>query len=259
MYNTSYLYNFGCGIAAGSSAAFVSHPFLRIKTELQNDGKVIKIKNNLMTNTRFIMTTNIPKNGINITKIENINRSWLYKGLIRAMCNYSLEKMLVFGVYNSLKSHDFNSTTAGAIAGFIASFTIAPGEQLVNDARDNVRNFKLKHLFKGLPSTILREMIGFSVHLTVYDYLMSNFNSERKIPKTIGCVSLAIIAGWGVVTPIDRIKTQIQSDTFNIKTYEFSRSFVGFRFALMRALPFHITSFLMMEYLMDKKKDMLQF
>jgi hypothetical protein len=227
----SYLYNFSCGIAAGSSGAFISHPFLNIKNKLQSDGKI---------------------NRDQYTSIK-----WLYTGLFRAVCNYSVEKMLVFGVYNSLRSHDINPTLAGAIAGITVGFTLTPGEQLIIDKQNKVVNYKIKHLFKALPITIMREMAGFAVHLSVYNYLMEKYNRERDISKSVGIISVSILGGWSFANPFDVIKTKIQSGTFDFKQYKLKDSLKGMKYALLRALPFHIASFLVMEYLMRKKKEFM--
>lgn len=231
-----YLNNFIDGTIAGSTAAFVSHPFLVIKNTAQN--------------------------GYEINYKKHINVKWLYSGLLRAMCSYSVEKMIVFGVYNSLRQHNYDPAIAGGIAGLLASFSIAPGEQLTIDKQLGVKNVKLNnifgslsHLYQGLTATIFRESLGFMIHFSVYNYLTEKFNKEKSEIKTIMCGTSAVIFGWGSITPIDRIKTQIQSGTFNIKTYDFTKSFTGFRFALLRAIPFHVTCFLVMEHLNGKKYE----
>lgn len=228
-----YMDNFINGTIAGSTAAFISHPFLVIKNHLQNGNK--------------------------FDYKSHFNTKWLYSGLVRAMCSYSIEKMVVFGVYNSLKQHNYDSTISGGIAGLLASLTITPGEQLTIDKQMGFKKISLKiplasigHLYQGLTATMFRESLGFAVHFTVYDYVSKKFNKERDELKTIGCGITAVIFGWSSIVPIDRIKTQIQSGTFNIKTYNIKDSFQGFRFALLRAIPFHVTCFLIMEHLNKK-------
>ena len=176
--------------------------------------------------------------------------------MLRAMIGYSVEKMIVFGIYNSLKQNDVNSFLAGGISGFIAAFSITPAEQLTIDKQTGIRNFNLNHLYKAVYPTIFRECIGFSVHFTVYDYLTKNFNNERNLLKTSLCGAFAVLIGWGTIIPIDRIKTQIQSGIFDWKKYDFKASYRGTHFALLRAIPFHVTCFLVMETLNKKfKKD----
>lgn len=220
---SNYFNNYIYGAISGSTATIVSHPFFRIKTSLQNEEI--------------------------LTKEMYSDIKWLYRGLPRAMLGYSIEKMLVFGTYNSLLKQDINPTLSGFFAGLTAAFSITPFEQLVIDKGNNIKIFSIKHLYSGIIPTIGRESIGFAVHFTIYDYLTKTFNREKEVPKTILCGIGAVIGGWGTITPLDRLKTQIQTGKFDIKTYNIKHSYKGFNFALMRAIPFHVTCFVVMEYL----------
>lgn len=226
---SDYVWNFIVGICSGATATLVSHPFQTIKNKLQIGEKV--------------------------TNYQYRDIKWLYSGLTRAMVGYSLEKMLVFGVFKSLRQHDVDPFTAGGISGLVASLSITPAEQLIIDKQLKVNSFKLQHLYKGFLATAFRESLGFAVHFTIYTNLMNRYNKEKNIPKTALFTIFSIIGGWGTITPIDRLKTQIQSGTFNYKTYDFMESFSGFRFVLLRAIPFHITSFCVMEYLSEMKEE----
>ena len=220
---SDYVKNYINGAVSGSVAAFVSHPFFRLKVAMQNEET--------------------------ITLKTNSNVKWLYNGVNRAMVGYGIEKMLIFGTYNSLTKHNVNPTVAGFISGIVASLSITPAEQLIIDKGLNVKCLSLKHLYSGLLPTLGRESLGFAVHFTVYDYVSSKYNKEREILKTIVCGTCAVIVGWGTVVPLDRIKTQVQTGKFDIKTYDIRKSYSGFGFALMRAIPFHVTCFVMMEML----------
>lgn len=220
--------NYIYGAIAGSCATLISHPFYVVKNHLQN--------------------------GYSFQRNIHFNPKWLYAGLLRAMISYSTEKMIIFGIYNTMRDKNFDPLFAGSIAGFFASFTIAPGEQLAIDKALNVKKYNLLHLYQGLSATMFREMLGFAIHFKVYSYLSETYNKEKNEFKTILCGTTAVISGWGTITPIDRIKTQIQSGKFDFKTYNFTSSYNGFSFALMRAIPFHVTCFLVMEYL-NKKNE----
>lgn len=228
----SFIYNFICGGIAGTLAGLISHPFLRMKIQLQAYGV--------------------------LHKYQYQNPKWLYTGLRYGALCYGTEKMFVFGVYNSLKSYGISDSAAGALAGFAASFVICPGEKLIIDAMNGVKTeFTFNHMFKGFYPTVCREMLGFSVHMGVYGYLMKTYNKENEFFKTLGCVSTAIVAGWSSIVPIDRLKTSMQTPGFSWKTYQFSKSFNGFGPALLRAVPFHCTSFSLMVYMMGKKDTIM--
>lgn len=218
-----YVKNYIYGAISGSSAAILTHPFLNLKTVIQ-DGK--SVTKNMLT------------------------RKWLYEGMTKAMIGYSAEKMLVFGTYNSLRSHDINPTIAGAIAGVAAAFSATPTEQLIIDAKNKIRCYRPGHLYAAFPQTAMREVVGFSVHFTIYDALSENFNKERDSLKTMLCGATAVICGWTVIIPIDKIKTQIQTGTFNWATYKLSHSYVGLRIALLRAIPYHTACFSVNEWLL---------
>lgn len=250
-----YVYNFVCGGIAGATAGLVSHPFLRMKIQLQNEGK--------------------------ISRSQYGNAKWLTNGLRYGMYCYGAEKLFVFGVYNSLLNHGFNDSLSGAMAGLAASSVICPGEKIVIDSMNGVNTFSrinyltrsiteskfslsgrivkrnFNRLYTGFGATVSREMIGFSIHMGVYGYLMKTYNPDNEFWKTIGCVSSAIVCGWSSIVPIDRLKTAMQSPGFSWKTYAFRKSFDGFRFALLRAVPFHCVSFSMMVYMMGIKESIL--
>lgn len=218
-----YVENFIYGVIAGGSAATLTHPFYNMKNHLQN--------------------------GLFLSNKEYGSKKWLYNGLSKAIPGYGVEKMIVFGVYKSLRKNEVNETLSGIIAGFFASFSITPFEQLTIDKQLSVKKYDLKHLYQGWKPTVFRESLGFGIHFTAYEYLSNKFNFERNFTKTMFCGAGATIIGWGFVAPIDRIKTKIQSGTFDHKTYDYRGSFKGFRFALLRAVPFHVTCFVIMEFL----------
>jgi len=218
-----YIMNYTFGAIAGTTATLVSQPFNRLKIEYQNDRSV--------------------------TSKQFFNIRWLYTGVVRSMIGYSAEKMLVFGTYNSLRSHDVNPTLAGIASGVVAAISVTPAEQLTIDKQNGVRCFRISHLYSGFLPTVGRECIGFGIHFTMYEIFTRHFNKEREFQKTVLCGTGAVISGWSVIAPIDRIKTQIQSRNFNLSSYNIMHSYHGFKFALMRAIPFHVTCFVVMEEL----------
>ena len=224
-----YLNNYFNGLIAGFVATSVSHPAYNMKNVIQTGGI--------------------------ITNEMKYSPKWLYTGFLRAAIGFSAEKMLVFGTYNSLRRNDVNATLAGMSSGAIGSIVTTASEQLANDKQAGRNIYSLVHLYKGIIPTIARESIGFGVHFTVYNFLSNIFNKERDTVKTALCGTGAVIVGWSAVTPFDRIKTLVQNGSFDWKTYRVSDSFIGFRFIMMRAIPFHVMSFCTMEHL--NKKNIL--
>jgi hypothetical protein len=133
------------------------------------------------------------------------------------------------------------------MSGMIGSFSIAPAEQLTIDKQQNRKCYSLKHLYQGLYLTMARESIGFSIYFTIYDQLSSKYNNDKNISNTILIAIPSIVSAWIVICPIDKIKTNIQSGT-KVDMHNIFAGYKGFKYALMRAIPFHCTCFATFEY-----------
>jgi hypothetical protein len=235
-YKKYYIY----GTLSGTVATCVSHPFFTLKNSLQNN-EPIKFTGKFYFDTKL-----------------------LYSGFIRSCIGYSIEKSLVFGTYNTILSHFnlnreniYHSALSGFLSGIIASLSITPFEQLTIDKQRNIKLYTPVHLYKGLFPTMARESIGFAIYFTVYDQISAYINPHREVPKTIFTGCLAIISAWSIITPIDKIKTNIQSNT-KIDIHNIVTAYKGFNFALMRAIPFHVTCFLVFEYLQKNNKSIIK-
>ena len=145
---------------------------------------------------------------------------------------------------------------AGFLSGIFASLSITPFEQLTIDKQRNVKIYSLIHLYKGLLPTMARESIGFAIYFTMYDQISKYINPNKEFHKTIFSGCLSIISAWAIITPIDKIKTNIQSNT-KIDIHNLVSAYRGFQFALMRAIPFHVTCFLVFEHLQKQEKNKL--
>ena len=93
-----------------------------------------------------------------------------------------------------------------------------------------------------------RESIGFTIYFTVYDQLSKDLTNQKTM-NTIAIGTMAITSAWSIITPIDKIKTNIQSGV-KIDVHNLVTSYKGFQFALMRTIPFHVTCFVVFEKLM---------
>lgn len=226
MANNNYYKYYINGMLSGCVATVISHPFFTIKTCLQNGQPYQK------------------------------NLKFLYRGFNRAFIGYGIEKTLVFGTYNSIitkMNFDHNnvlhSSMAGFLSGLVGSLSITVAEQLTIDKQRGIRNYNLFHLYKGLIPTMYRESLGFTIYFTVYDQLSKKFNKSKKTMSTMLIGTLAITSAWSIITPIDKIKTNIQSGV-KIDVHNLATAYKGFQFALMRAIPFHVTCFVVFEKLM---------
>jgi hypothetical protein len=209
-----------------------------------------------------------------------------YKGVTSPLLGVGLEKAIVFGMYNYLRDkQNCSVAVSGGISGFFASAIVTPYERIKILTQTNKKiskeNINLSYLFKGLSATFTREIPGFAIYFSTYEFLKNKFYTEKN--KEITIYSSFIFGGisgstaWLFIYPQDRIKTIIQSNDNNNKldiksiikkTYEVSginnskntsslnnviygikHFYSGFSFAIIRAILLHSGTFCMMEIL----------
>lgn len=230
------------GAISGMFGILISHPVDTIKTHLQ---------------THKTLTT------------FQYKSAHLYRGIMSPLIGVGLEKSLVFGTYNFCRNNKLNIPISGAISGFIASLIVSPYER-IKILRQNQTAFKLldctkpSFLFKGLSATFTREVPGFAIYFSTYEFLKNKFYTSQN--KEINIISSFVFGGiagsnaWLFIYPQDRIKTIIQSNNTNkvniidlIKTtYKnggLRQFYSGFSMAIARAILLHSGTFCMMEIL----------
>jgi len=231
------------GALSGMFGILISHPVDSIKTHMQT--------NKNMSSFQF-------------------KPVHLYRGIMSPLLGVGLEKSLVFGTYNFCHNkQNMNIPISGALSGFVASLIVSPYER-IKILRQNQTDFKFKEcmksdfLFKGLSATFTREVPGFAIYFSTYEYLKNKFYTSQN--KEIDILSSFVFGGvagstaWVFIYPQDRIKTIIQSNnngkaniTELIKTtYQnggVRQFYSGFSLAIARAVLLHSGTFCMMEIL----------
>jgi len=234
------------GALSGMFGILISHPVDSIKTHMQT-------KKN-MSSFQYKPTN-------------------LYRGITSPLLGVGLEKCLVFGTYNFCHNKQNTSIpVSGAISGFVASLIVSPYERIKilsqNQTKFNLSECtKPSFLFKGLPATFTREVPGFAIYFSTYEYLKNKFYTSQN--KEIDIVSSFVFGGiagsnaWLFIYPQDRIKTIIQSNNNSkinmidlIKTTwnqgGIRQFYSGFSLAIARAVLLHSGTFCMMEILNKK-------
>lgn len=236
-----YLNNYFCGTVSGALAACVSHPFYNVKTELQNGKNLSEIINKMKKDT------------------FNNNRKFMYTGLSRMCVGLGMEKFLVFGTYTNMllyfeldRYNFYHSLMAGFVAGVFGSLCSTPAEQLAIDKLYGIKNYDLKHLYRGILPTMGRESVGYCTYFVAYDQLSKRYNPNKTIWGTALCGTGSISIALVFFYPMDKIKTNVQSG-IPINTSSFSNIYRGIHLGLLRALPFHISCFITFEYMMKQK------
>jgi hypothetical protein len=239
------------GTVAGFVGTIISQPFDTCKVHLQ---------------------TKRPINFRERTFFENIK--WAYRGATPSIIGFGIEKSLVFGTYMTvcnvfdLDEHNiYHTFGAGLISGLTASLSITAAEQLKTDKQLGKKSeYNIKYLYKGLRYTSAREGIGFSIYFSAYNQLSKYFNQKEKdsfctkIFKSGVLGACSAFIAWIPIYPIDINKTRIQSDDKFEKSLltEFKQTkgfgkfkifYGGYHYAMMRAVPFHATCFMVFEIL----------
>lgn len=229
------------GGLSGFVGIIISHPFDTIKTNIQN-GKDYKL----------------------LFKNNKIQFKDLYRGILPPLLGVGFEKCIVFGIYknifNYLKNKDindfYNNLISGGLAGFSASFIVTPFEKIKIQLQTNTF-VSTKNLFNGLNATFTREVPGFAIYFSTYNYLKSN----KKLSFYQSFIYGGLSGGfaWFFIYPQDMIKSQIQVQNENKQIYQIIKQiyyknglfgfYKGFHLSLLRSIPLHAGVFMTNELL----------
>lgn len=127
------------------------------------------------------------------------------------------------------------------------------------------KEYNLKYLCRGLKYTAGREGLGFAIYFNIYNWMTNKFNQNNNnkfSPLKSGSIgALSAFIAWIPIYPIDRMKTFSQCDNSNSliefkKTYKNTLGIInkikflykGYHYAMLRAIPFHATCFIIFDY-----------
>ena len=248
--NNTYILKYISGGISGMCGIVLSHPVDTIKTHIQTGNKLNTFKPSF---TNF------------------------YKGISAPLLGVGIEKAIVFGTYNYMYSKTDNIPLSGAISGLVASLVVTPYERIkILKQNLQVINYKalnIKFLYKGFTPTFFREMPGFAIYFTTYEYLkkktFTDYNKKIDYTSSFLYGGISGVTSWIFIYPQDKIKTILQSQSgteknrninLNIKSIISSiynsggikHFYSGFGWAAARAVLLHSGTFCMMEYLNNK-------
>ena len=229
-------------------------------------------------------------------KTFNITLPNLYKGILSPLIGVGFEKAIVFGTYNfflqkfnntNLDSNNQNTyqikpsygiPISGALAGLSASVIVSPYEHIKilhqHSKTISIKDINIKFLFKGITSTLTREVPGFAIYFSVYENL--KYHTFTKYNKKINYINAFVYGGisgitaWIFIYPQDRIKTILQSHTSTHTHNKHTITSVmndiyakggikyfynGLHWALLRASLLHSGTFCVMELLYNLYLD----
>jgi hypothetical protein len=113
-----------------------------------------------------------------------------------------------------------------------------------------------KTLYNGLSACFFREVPGYAIYFSTYNFLNSitnnikyHENNDIGFAKTLINGGLSGVAAWTVIYPFDTIKTNMQQNNTNFMETAKSlinegRIYKGIQWSLMRAFTLHSCVFL---------------
>ena len=218
--------DFIIGGISGMAGIIASHPIDTIKT---------------------IRQKSTPLNNRTISKsIPN-----LYRGVSWPFLCTGIEKAIVFWSFHRIYNITENTIISGGGAGMIASFFVGPYEGIKISRQLNIE-CSFKSLYRGIPITMCREVPGFAIYFTAYEFF------QKKITNSFISGGLAGGIAWIFIYPQDVIKTRIQSDKQTNISREIKRIYRStgikgfyhnFTYALLRSMVLHATVFSINDYL----------
>lgn len=219
--------NYISGVIGGFTGVLLSHPFDTIRVNMQTNKNMLSIP---------MTTSHIYKSGF----------SSFYKGIGPPLIGVGLEKMIVFGTYHSFTQMGYNPILSGFLAGLSCTVVVTPIERFKILQQTNQSIYiNPKTLYKGWLPTACREVPGFGLYFSFYEYASKHFNPDKSPLKTFTIGSMSGGFAWLFIYPADTIKSKVQvgckyeSIKNNIKTYGISYLYRGFPLGLFRALPLH--------------------
>ncbi|KAH7482435.1 hypothetical protein PRIC1_006821 [Phytophthora ramorum] len=220
------------GSASGMASVVACHPFDTIRTRLQ------------LSPSRFRGFFHCAQQ-----TIQRESMRGLYKGFLPPFFSQGVYKAVIFTTSSALRNDvlphvsllqpvltpTVASLTAGAVAGGVNAFLVAPVELVRNRLQvqyDNqpetrryrgayhcvtqvVRNEGVAAMWKGLTTTVIRDSLGVAFYFLGYDYAKRRLVASGKLGETATLLTAGAFGGvsfWAVALPFDTIKSLIQAD-----------------------------------------------
>jgi len=170
----------------------------------------------------------------------------LYRGILTPIIGIGIEKAIVFGTYDLINKKICNNFLSGVGAGFSSTIVVTPVEyfKIIYQNNSNIKQLRLKNLYRGWTATLFREVPGYGIYFYTYNKLINTFGKNNYTIFMSG--GLAGLTSWVFIYPADYIKTRMQyyETSFSTTTKEILKKgitgmYKGCSLALSRAFILH--------------------
>ena len=168
--------------------------------------------------------------------LNNININHLYRGIKYPLVQNSISNGFSFGMNNYFHNNDSNHHFANLKTALITTFVLTPFDkykvmnQYNKPYKFNVRNFV--YTYKNFPIICMTEIPASFTYFSVYHQM------KKKEYPTFISGSLAGLASWLCIYPLDTIKVRLQSESCSsiYKAYKMGNLFNGLKICLLRSM-----------------------
>ncbi len=228
--------DFFAGCVAGTLSILACHPLDTIRIRLQS-GQFSSIsecfKSSLKNEGALGLYKGLipPLVGVSLINASLFGMKAVTQSFLQDMDDESGQDSVSNSDQPNFKHLMISGATAGLASGFISSpVELLKIRQQLDQrgsdsaklwplTRDIVRNSGCLSLFRGLSATLIREVPSFPAYFVTYEYskiylqgVLPEDSAFSDMAAILTAGSLAGIAGWVFVYPIDVIKTKIQSE-----------------------------------------------
>lgn len=234
------------GLFGGTIGVLTSHGFDTLRVVHQSDKK----------------GCNIGQCAVDIWKKNGIRG--FYRGVTPMIAAVSVEKCIVFGSYENIRrmllgrfKNKYHTTfVSGVLAGLLCTPSVAAFEKM-KVLLQNGKAAQKTNIFRGLSATFFREVPGYGIYFTTYEYLKDKTpNMQLYHTPLYGAICGA--ASWVVIYPSDPVKTIMQNENKGLvqaakqvfSLYGLRGFYRGYTLGIFRAMPLHGGVFLGYEFFM---------
>jgi solute carrier family 25 carnitine/acylcarnitine transporter 20/29 len=87
----------------------------------------------------------------------------------------------------------------------------------------------IKQMYRGIYPTLIRNIPSTAAYFSAFEYTQTFFSEKNQLMGSLVSGSMAGAAGWGLIYPLDNIKTRVQADNIDPKKRRYKNAMDCFR------------------------------